>query len=83
MTRGQWNSILSALLSASKGYLVGFTNFAYEISKLISSKPLQTRTVLVIEIKNSQHWQAGIPSLEKRINRLADAAWKCNLKGVH
>ena len=36
---------------------------------------IQFRTVLIVEVKNSQHWEAGIPSLERQIKRQTDAAF--------
>jgi hypothetical protein len=49
-------------------------DFVIEVVRLISS-PIQFRTVLIVEVKNSQHWEAGIPSLERQIKRQTDTAF--------
>lgn len=37
--------------------------------------PHTFRTALIVKIRNSQHWQAGIEALEPQINRQFDAAF--------
>jgi hypothetical protein len=74
---GPWYSILFGLFPASEGYIVvpKRPNFMLEVSNLITPEPFQLRTILIVKFKNSQHWDAGIPSLEGQINRVADAAF--------
>jgi hypothetical protein len=74
---------LTTLFPTSQGYIVTpqrripkdteshISDFVIEVKKLIAP-PFQFRTVLV---KNSQHWQAGIPSLERQVKRQPDAAF--------
>jgi hypothetical protein len=83
---GPWTSILTTLFPTSQGYIVTpqrripedseshIPDFVIEVVRLISS-PIQFRTVLIVEVKNSQHWEAGIPSLERQIKRQTDAAF--------
>lgn len=49
-------------------------DFVIEVAKLATS-PFQLRTVLVVKARNSQHWQTGIPQLEKQIRRQTDTAF--------
>ena len=46
---------------------------AYEVSEIIAL-PATRRSVLILVIMESSDWQTCIPSLEKEINRLTDAA---------
>jgi hypothetical protein len=48
---------------------------AIEILKLTSSSPVTFRTVLVVEVKNTNQWQTGIPALERQLITQADAAF--------
>src|SRR6266702_5356869 len=78
-----WNSILSSLFPASQGYLVSpqrrtnpNSDLTIEVLKLITLSPsLQLRTVLIVRFKNSQDWQAGIPSLEEQMKHLTVTAF--------
>ncbi len=79
---GAWTSILFTLFPRSDYVLSPHrrrnhvSDLVIEVLKLITLTPsLQFRTVLIVEIKNSQGWEAGIPSLERQINRLAVAAF--------
>jgi hypothetical protein len=48
-------------------------DFVIEVVKL--SAPLTFRTVLIVKVKNSQHWQSGIETLDRQLNRQTDAAF--------
>ena len=75
---GPWNT--------TQGYMVApqrrlpddpqshIPDFIIEVVK-ISTSPLTFRCVLIVEIKNSQHWESGIPALERQLNRQTDAAF--------
>jgi hypothetical protein len=83
---GPWTTILTTLFPSTQGYIVTpqrrlpddieshFPDFIIEVVKL-STPPLTFRTVLIVEIKNSQHWQSGIRALERRLGRQTDAAF--------
>ena len=81
---GIWQSILSHLFPPSQGYGFGPLSrvakddhtpyLAYEVVKLIAL-PANIRTVLVVAIMDGPDWRAYIPSLEKEIIRLTDAAF--------
>ncbi|PBK66489.1 hypothetical protein ARMSODRAFT_1021295 [Armillaria solidipes] len=49
-------------------------DFVIEVVKL-STPPLTFRTVLIVKVKNSQYWEAGIPVLQRQIDRQTDAAF--------
>jgi hypothetical protein len=49
-------------------------NFIIEVVKMATA-PLTFCSVLVIEIKNSQHWESGIPALQYQLNQQTDAAF--------
>jgi len=48
---------------------------AIEILKLTSSSPLTLRTVLIVEVKNTDEWPTGIPALERQLTTQTDAAF--------
>ncbi|SJL14563.1 uncharacterized protein ARMOST_18026 [Armillaria ostoyae] len=82
---GPWTTILTTLFPSSQGYLVTpqrrlpddsdshIPDFVIEVVKL-STPPLTFRTVLIVKVKNSQHWEAGIPA-QRQIGRQTDAAF--------
>jgi len=49
-------------------------DFVIEVVKF-TGPPIQLRTVLIVKVKNSQHWPAGVPSLERQLNRQTDTAF--------
>ena len=83
---GPWNAILNTLFPTTQGYIVApqrripedseshVPNFVLEVVRLTTS-PIQLRTVLIVKVRNSQHWEAGIPSLERQIKRQTGAAF--------
>jgi hypothetical protein len=83
---GPWTTILTTLFPSTQGYLVApqrrppddseshIPDFIIEVVKL-STPPLTFRCVLIVEVKNSQHWQTGIGALERQLNRQTDAAF--------
>jgi len=84
---GPWTSILTTLFPTTQGYMVTpqrrlsddseshIPDFIIEVARL-STPPLTLRTVLVVEIKNTQRWQsAGIEALQRQLNRQTDAAF--------
>lgn len=83
---GPWNSMLTVLFPDDQGFIITpqrripedsqshIPDFVIEVVKL-TSPPLTFRTVLIVEIKNSQHWPGRITSLDNQISRQADAAF--------
>ena len=83
---GPWNTILTSLFPSTEGYIVTpqrhppddsdshIPDFIIQVVKL-STAPLIFRTVLIVEIKNSQRWESGIPALVRQLNRQTDAAF--------
>ncbi len=84
---GPWNYILTVLFPAAQGYIVTpqhrlprvddqslIQDFVIEVVKL-SMPPLTFRTVLIVEIKNTQHWQSGIQRLQDQIDLQCDSAF--------
>ena len=83
---GPWTSILTTLFPVTQGYLVTpqrripedskshIPDFVLEVVRL-TTPPVTFRTVLVVKVKNSQHWRSGIPALECQINRQTDTAF--------
>ena len=49
-----------------------------EVLKMSTPYTKPSRTVLVIEIRNTSHWQAGIRDQEVRLNNLINAAFVGN-----
>lgn len=84
--RGPWNTILTTLFPSAQGYIVApqrrlpedpeshIPDFIIEVVKM-STAPLTFRSVLIVKIKNSQHWEYGIPAFERQLNRQTDAAF--------
>jgi len=83
---GPWTSILTTLFPSARGYIVTpqqrlpletrrhIPDFFIEVVKL-STAPLTFRTVLIIEMKNTQYWQSGIQRLQDQINEQCDSAF--------
>jgi hypothetical protein len=83
---GPWNTILTTLFPSAQGYIVTpqrrlpddpeshIPDFIIEVVKM-STAPLTFRSVLIAKIKNSQHWEYGIPALQRQLNRQTDAAF--------
>ncbi|KAF8554795.1 hypothetical protein OG21DRAFT_1603252 [Imleria badia] len=83
---GPWTTILTTLFPSTQGYIVTpqrrlpndpeshIPDFVIEVVKL-STPPITFRTVLIVKIKNSQHWQSGIGALERQLGRQTDAAF--------
>ncbi|KAJ6590376.1 hypothetical protein B0H10DRAFT_1961061 [Mycena sp. CBHHK59/15] len=46
-----------------------------EVVKLTQAADVTFRTVLIVKIKNSQHWPRGIPALDRQVSRHTDAAF--------
>ena len=49
-------------------------DFIIEVVKL-STGPLTFRTVLILKIKNSQHWQSRIQAIQLQLDRQTDTAF--------
>jgi hypothetical protein len=49
-----------------------------EVLKLLTPLTNPSRTVLIIEIRNTSHWQAGIRAQEERLKNHIDAAFAGN-----
>jgi hypothetical protein len=92
---GPWTSILTTFFPVGKGYLVTpqrkivsdedhtsvVPDFVIEVSKITTS-PLDKRTVLIVEIKNTQHWPDRILALENQLLKQADATLADNAKDL-
>lgn len=90
---GPWNSILNTLFPSAQGYIVTpqrrltdvdqshIPDFVIEVLK-ISSPPLTLRTILIVEVKNSQHWEHGTTALYRQIGRQTDAAFAGTAHGI-
>ena len=84
---GPWTTILTSLFPSTEGYIVTpqrrppddsdshIPDFIIEVVKLSTALALIFRTVLIVEIKNSQHWESGIPALVQQLSRQTDAAF--------
>lgn len=83
---GPWTTILTTLFPSTQGYVITpqrripddseshIPDLVIEVVKL-SAPPLIFRTVLIVEVKNTQHWLKGVGSLERQINRQTDASF--------
>jgi len=83
---GPWTTILTTLFPSTEGYIITpkrrlpddseshIPDFIIEVVKL-SAPPLTFRTVLIVDFKNSQHWQSGIGALDRQLKRHSDAAF--------
>jgi len=88
---GLWNAILTGLFPPTQGYLVTpqqrlhgdvqyrIPGFIIEVIEL-STPPLTFRTVLIVEIKNTQHWPSGIEALKLHLAKQTDAAFSGTAK---
>jgi len=84
---GPWTTILTTLFPSSQGYLVtpqrrlpddtqsDFRDLIIEVVKLSMSPLTFRRSVLIVKVRNTQHWQSGIGGLERQLNRQTDAAF--------
>lgn len=84
---GPWTTILTSLFPSTQGYIVTplqrlasddqshIPDFIFGVVKL-STPPLTFRTVLIVKIKNTQHWPRGIPALRCQLGRQTDAAFE-------
>lgn len=87
---GPWNSILKALFRDEDNFIVTpqqripddseshMPDFVIEVVKVTppaENTDITFRTVLIVSIKNSQHWGHGLPALERQISRQTDAAF--------
>ena len=79
-----WHMIIVQLFPISRNYAYGPLHriakdqrhtpyLAYEVSEFIAF-PATRRSVLIVVIMESSDWRACVPSLEKEINRLTNAA---------
>ncbi|KAH9044733.1 hypothetical protein EDB85DRAFT_1910962 [Lactarius pseudohatsudake] len=78
-----WTAILNTLFPLSHGYFLApyrrqnqWSALMIEVVKSTDLDSGQLRPLLVVAIKNSQDWQAQIPSLERQINRQIDTAFR-------
>ena len=75
---GPWITILTTLFPSTQGYIITpqrrIPDFVIEVVKM-GAAPLIFRTVLIAKIRNSQHWEDGVPALERQLNRQLDAAF--------
>jgi hypothetical protein len=73
---GPWITILTTLFPSTQGYMVSpqrrlpndpeshIPDLIIEVVKITLSTPITFRTVLIVEIKDSELWQSGIGALE-------------------
>jgi hypothetical protein len=83
---GPRNTILTTLFPSAQGYIVTpqrhlpddpeshIPDFIIKVVKM-STAPCIFRSVLIVEIKNSQHWEFGIPAHQRQLNRQTVAAF--------
>ncbi|KAF8476381.1 hypothetical protein DFH94DRAFT_109872 [Russula ochroleuca] len=75
---GPWTSILTTLFPPPQGYVVNprkrheledgsLSDLIFDIFKV--TFPLTFRTLLIVEIKGSHHWDHGIPAFMQEIGR--------------
>ena len=70
-----WNTILTTLFPSAQGYVViphrPLPDDFYLIIEVmkISTTPFTRQCVLIVEIKNSQHWEYGLPELQRQTTR--------------
>jgi hypothetical protein len=83
---GIWTTILMMLFPPSKNYLLTpmcriteNSPLVMELQTMSTTPTFQLRTVLVIDIRKTRHWQAGIPGQEMDIKGLTDAAFNGSL----
>jgi hypothetical protein len=84
---GPWNAILIELFPVSRGYIVTprrreedvfsgqFSDLVIEVAK-VTSLPATYRTVLVVKIKGSQHWDHGKEDLIQEIGHWRGLAFQ-------
>jgi hypothetical protein len=83
---GPWTTILTTIFPTTEGYIITpqrrltedseshIPDFVIHVVKL-TSPPVTFRTVLIVKVKNSQHWQSGIGTLMRQINRQVGTAF--------
>jgi len=83
---GPWITILTTLFPSSEGYVVSpqrrvvedsqthIPDFLIEVA-MLSTAPVILRTVLIVKIKNSQHWESGQDALTRQIKLQTDVAF--------
>jgi hypothetical protein len=81
-----WITILTTLFPDTQGYMVTpqrrlpdnpkshIPDLIIKVVK-VSMPPITLRTVLIVEIKNSQHWQSGIGAQERQLGQQTEAAF--------
>ncbi|KAJ7145623.1 hypothetical protein C8R44DRAFT_972669 [Mycena epipterygia] len=86
---GPWTSILKALFRDEDDFIFipqqripdsesHIPDFVFEVVKITpagATTDVTFRTVLIVKIKNTQHWRNGIPALERQMSRQTDAAF--------
>lgn len=84
---GPWIAILTSLFPVTQGYLITprhripddggegrLPDLVLEVVRL-TTPPFALRTVLIVKVRNSQHWRTGIPALERQLTGQIDAAF--------
>ena len=81
---GPWTTILTTLFPSTQEYIVTpqrrllddseSPDLIIEVVKM-ATVPLTFRSVLIVKIKNTQHWKSGIPALQRQLNRQTEAAF--------
>jgi hypothetical protein len=84
---GPWNTILTNFFPSYRGYIVTpqrraphevdgqSSDFIMAVVKLSTRPTVTFRTVLILEIKNTQHWESGIPTLQRQLGLQTDSAF--------
>ncbi|KAI0293983.1 hypothetical protein BC826DRAFT_1013580, partial [Russula brevipes] len=85
---GPWMTILTTLFPPTDDYIVspqiktyiergavgGLPDLVIEVAKY-TSQPFALRTILIVEIKNAQHWPDGVDHMLRRID--IDTGYDC------
>lgn len=91
---GPWTTILTQLFPSAQGHVVtpqqtlwnestvqhSIPDLVIEVLKM-TSPPLNLRTVLIVEIRNTQHWPSGISALDVSLGRQLDMAYSGSAVG--
>ncbi|KAJ6515342.1 hypothetical protein C8R45DRAFT_1139536 [Mycena sanguinolenta] len=77
---GPWTGILSTIFKIEDRFIVthgeGYhTDFIIKVARMTQISPPILRTVLILEIKNTEHWESGRISLDRLITKQTDAAF--------
>ena len=91
---GPWTTILTTLFPATDGFQVTpqrkldeddnestIPDYIIEVSKATEPGRLNFQVVLIVEVKNSQHWPDGVERLSVKICKQANSAFSQTARG--